>query len=147
MSENQKDPQYKLRWSEDLRDKVMQSAKENNRSINQEIIAKLEDSFSRSYTENVDFAKGYLDSFLRIKATAYYISMNEVKEMYKKDPSPELLYEQTKYELLFREMMRLAEYEEELRNKKMEHQVSDEEFEKMAKQAFENYRQNKKNDK
>lgn len=48
MSENQKEPQYKLRWSEDLRDKVMNSAKEQNRSINAEIIARLEDSFSPS---------------------------------------------------------------------------------------------------
>ncbi|KXZ72133.1 Arc family DNA-binding protein [Acinetobacter venetianus] len=45
MSENQKEPQYKLRWTEDLRDKVMNSAKENNRSINQEIIVRLEESF------------------------------------------------------------------------------------------------------
>ncbi|EML1065934.1 Arc family DNA-binding protein [Acinetobacter nosocomialis] len=46
MSENQRDPQYKLRWSEDLRDKVMNSAKANNRSINQEIILRLEESFN-----------------------------------------------------------------------------------------------------
>ncbi|WP_151956112.1 Arc family DNA-binding protein [Acinetobacter guillouiae] len=45
MSDNQKEPQYKLRWHEDLRDKVMQSAKEQNRSINAEIIARLEKSF------------------------------------------------------------------------------------------------------
>lgn len=46
MSDNQKEPQYKLRWNEELRDKVMISAKENNRSINQEIIARLEQSFT-----------------------------------------------------------------------------------------------------
>ena len=46
MSENQKDPQYKLRWSEDLRDKVAQSAKEHNRSINAEITTRLEESFN-----------------------------------------------------------------------------------------------------
>lgn len=45
MSENQKDPQYKLRWSESLRDKVQESAKLNNRSINAEIIYRLEQSF------------------------------------------------------------------------------------------------------
>lgn len=45
MSENQKEPQYKLRWQESLRNKVMDSAKENNRSINSEIIARLEKSF------------------------------------------------------------------------------------------------------
>ncbi|HCQ9930472.1 Arc family DNA-binding protein [Acinetobacter baumannii] len=46
MSENQKEPQYKLRWNEDLRNKVMNSAKANNRSINQEIIVRLEESFN-----------------------------------------------------------------------------------------------------
>lgn len=46
MSDNQKEPQYKLRWNEELRDKVMVSAKENNRSINQEIISRLEQSFT-----------------------------------------------------------------------------------------------------
>ena len=47
MSENQRDPQYKLRWSEELRDKVTQSAKEHNRSMNADIVARLEDSFTK----------------------------------------------------------------------------------------------------
>jgi hypothetical protein len=45
MSENQRDPQYKLRWSEDLRQKIAQSAKEHNRSMNADIVARLEQSF------------------------------------------------------------------------------------------------------
>ncbi|WP_405210644.1 Arc family DNA-binding protein [Acinetobacter baumannii] len=45
MSENQKDPQYKLRWSEELRDKVAESAKAYKRSMNADIIARLERSF------------------------------------------------------------------------------------------------------
>lgn len=45
MSENQRDPQYKLRWSEELREKIAQSAKEHNRSMNADIIARLEQSF------------------------------------------------------------------------------------------------------
>ncbi|WP_227061849.1 Arc family DNA-binding protein [Acinetobacter pittii] len=45
MSENQKEPQYKLRWSEDLRNKITQSAKDHNRSINAEITTRLEKSF------------------------------------------------------------------------------------------------------
>lgn len=48
MSENQRDPQYKLRWPEDLRDKIMESAKNNNRSINAEICARLEESFTET---------------------------------------------------------------------------------------------------
>lgn len=47
MSENQRDPQYKLRWPEELRDMVSQSAKVNNRSINAEIIYRLEQSFAQ----------------------------------------------------------------------------------------------------
>ncbi|WP_171553584.1 Arc family DNA-binding protein [Acinetobacter sp. Ac_5812] len=56
MSENQKEPQYKLRWSEELRDKVMSSAKENNRSINQEIVSRLEQSFETPYIDAVSDA-------------------------------------------------------------------------------------------
>lgn len=47
MSENQKDPQYKLRWSEELRDKVAKSAKAYKRSMNADIIARLERSFEQ----------------------------------------------------------------------------------------------------
>ena len=45
MSANQRDPQYKLRWSEELRDRITQSAKDHNRSMNADIIARLEASF------------------------------------------------------------------------------------------------------
>jgi DNA anti-recombination protein RmuC len=51
MSENQRDPQYKLRWSEDLRDKVSQSAKEHNRSMNAEICLRLEQSFETTQSQ------------------------------------------------------------------------------------------------
>ncbi|WP_336975665.1 MULTISPECIES: Arc family DNA-binding protein [Acinetobacter calcoaceticus/baumannii complex] len=37
--------QYNLRWSEELRDKIADAAKDNTRSMNQEIIARLEQSF------------------------------------------------------------------------------------------------------
>lgn len=46
MSDNQRDPQYKLRWSEELRDKISRSAKEHNRSMNAEICLRLEQSFA-----------------------------------------------------------------------------------------------------
>lgn len=48
MSENQKEPQYKLRWSEELRDKVVESAKSHSRSINAEICTRLEESFNQT---------------------------------------------------------------------------------------------------
>lgn len=37
--------QYNLRWSEELRDRIAEEAKKNTRSMNQEIIARLEESF------------------------------------------------------------------------------------------------------
>lgn len=37
--------QYNLRWTEELRDKIAEAAKENTRSMNQEIVARLEQSF------------------------------------------------------------------------------------------------------
>lgn len=40
--------QYNLRWSEDLRDKIAAAAKENTRSMNQEVVARLEESFNES---------------------------------------------------------------------------------------------------
>lgn len=40
--------QYNLRWSEELRDKIAEQAKKNTRSMNQEIVARLEDSFNRN---------------------------------------------------------------------------------------------------
>lgn len=38
--------QYNLRWSEELRDRIAEAAKENTRSMNQEVIARLEESFN-----------------------------------------------------------------------------------------------------
>lgn len=51
-----KDPQYKLRWSEELRGKITDAAKENNRSINAEITQRLEDSFTNKSVDP-DFSK------------------------------------------------------------------------------------------
>lgn len=36
--------QYNLRWSEELKEKIAQSAKEHNRSMNADIVARLQDS-------------------------------------------------------------------------------------------------------
>ncbi len=66
MSENQRDPQYKLRWSEELREKVAQSAKKHNRSMNADIIARLEKSFD---DEDLPWLNGTNKEYLeKIKA-------------------------------------------------------------------------------
>lgn len=72
MSENQRDPQYKLRWSEELRQKVAQSAKEHNRSMNADIVARLEQSFEPEIQvhETLEFKlmmQSYLDQAQQIK--------------------------------------------------------------------------------
>ena len=46
MSSGHLHPQYNLRWPEELRQKVVQSAKEHNRSMNADIVARLEESFT-----------------------------------------------------------------------------------------------------
>lgn len=48
--------QYNLRWSEEMRDKIAAVAKENTRSMNQEILARLEQTFSQNQN---DFNAGY----------------------------------------------------------------------------------------
>ena len=56
MSSGHLHPQYNLRWPEELRQKVAQSAKEHNRSMNADIVARLEQSFSQNQN---DFNDGY----------------------------------------------------------------------------------------
>lgn len=41
----QPEPQYKLRLSEELRDKIKESAQQHNRSMNADIVLRLEESF------------------------------------------------------------------------------------------------------
>lgn len=46
MSNKHLNAQYNLRWPDELKEKISQSAKEHNRSMNADIVARLEDSFS-----------------------------------------------------------------------------------------------------
>lgn len=52
----QTDPQYKLRLPADLKEKIKQASDENHRSMNAEIVARLQDSF-----EATDQARKVLD--------------------------------------------------------------------------------------
>ncbi len=77
MSENQKEPQYKLRWSEELRDKVVESAKLHNRSINAEICTRLEESFKKDDSAELD-----KESFLQIVKDQQH-QIDQLQEMVK----------------------------------------------------------------
>ena len=58
MSSGHLHPQYNLRWPEELRQKVAQSAKEHNRSMNADIVARLEQSFEKD--DAAEFDKGFV---------------------------------------------------------------------------------------
>lgn len=50
----QTDPQYKLRMPPELRDKLKAAAEDNHRSMNAEIIARLQESFGEASGEETD---------------------------------------------------------------------------------------------
>lgn len=54
MSSGHLHPQYNLRWPEELRQKVAQSAKEHNRSMNADIVARLEQSFNQGLNHETE---------------------------------------------------------------------------------------------
>tara|TARA_B100000700_G_scaffold189815_1_gene209169 strand:- start:39703 stop:39942 length:240 start_codon:yes stop_codon:yes gene_type:complete len=48
----QTDPQYKLRMPEELRDRLKEAAKDNHRTMNAEIVARLQESFQPSVQQH-----------------------------------------------------------------------------------------------
>lgn len=55
-------PQYKLRMSPELKEQITQRAEKNNRSINAEIVLRLEQSLAQDDSENIiAFDKAWLD--------------------------------------------------------------------------------------
>ncbi|MBJ9904807.1 Arc family DNA-binding protein [Acinetobacter bereziniae] len=56
--------QYNLRWSDELKEKVVEASKNSSRSINQEIVARLEQSFS--FVEEKSAANKKIDVCLQV---------------------------------------------------------------------------------
>ena len=56
MSSKHLNAQYNLRWPDELKEKIAQSAKEHNRSMNADIVARIEQTFSQNQN---DFNAGY----------------------------------------------------------------------------------------
>lgn len=50
MGKNLADVEYKMRMTQDLKNKIVESAKEHNRSMNADIVARLEQSFEKPIT-------------------------------------------------------------------------------------------------
>ena len=58
MSSKHLNAQYNLRWPDELKEKIAQSAKEHNRSMNADIVARLEESFEK--TDQNEFDKEFV---------------------------------------------------------------------------------------
>ncbi|MDC4508855.1 Arc family DNA-binding protein [Acinetobacter baumannii] len=75
---------YNLRLPQELKDKIAQSAKELNRSMNADIVARLEDSFTASNTQlrenETIIDKDLLNELLSMKAELSKISKIIEKE-------------------------------------------------------------------
>lgn len=86
MSSKHLNAQYNLRWPDELKEKIAQSAKEHNRSMNADIVARLEKSFEPElkFTETIEFElmkRSYLDQAKQIK------ELKEMLEQILKKPS------------------------------------------------------------
>lgn len=85
--------QYNLRWSEELRDKIADEAKKNTRSMNQEIVARLEESLQETkYTEE-DFKLKVRNFLSGIFYAGVVLGNEDIKELEKKyatSPSEDL---------------------------------------------------------
>lgn len=85
----QTDPQFKLRYPADLKARIEKSAKSNNRSMNAEIVAALEETYSAQLT---------IGDMMKVAASAYHmikrlIPTNEISEkQFHKTTEPIILY-------------------------------------------------------
>ena len=62
MSSKHLNAQYNLRWPDELKEKIAKSAKEHNRSMNADIVARLEQSFEAQPPDS----KAFEDASVRI---------------------------------------------------------------------------------
>ena len=90
MSSKHLNAQYNLRWPDELKEKIAQSAKEHNRSMNADIVARLEESFNEvehsfkiiSKETTLKVSQDVIDEVLKVMKTknAVSVSLNELHE-------------------------------------------------------------------
>lgn len=110
---SREDPQLKVRLPQELKDKITESASNLGRSINADVVARLEESFQSFTSNKIDFAHGYLIAFLRAQAAIYHAAIMDLGNAFQKEPFPDLLHEQTRYKILFNEINKLIKILEE----------------------------------
>ena len=79
MSSGHLHPQYNLRWPEELRQKVAQSAKEHNRSMNADIVARLEQSFEKD--DAAEFDKGFVLQVIKSQESTITDLTDQIKHL------------------------------------------------------------------
>lgn len=72
--------QYNLRWSDELKEKIALSAKENTRSINQEVIARLEASYKNESQSIRDIPTEELMEELSFRFGGLQVSIEALKK-------------------------------------------------------------------
>lgn len=104
----------KVRVTPEFREKIIATAKENNRSMNQEIVARLEGSFeSTLITEDqkIQYGKGFLSGTATALSILYGNTLNKLQHQYTDNPTPELHLEIEKYKFLIEKLELLADNE------------------------------------
>ena len=77
---------YNLRLPQELKDKIAESAKELNRSMNADIVARLEDSFEKTSIYNLDdipLETLTAHIFKRLNKSGLHLTLEEVEKIKK----------------------------------------------------------------
>lgn len=101
----------KVRVVPEFREKIISTAKNNNRSMNAEIVARLEQSFESSiFTEEqkIEYGKGFLAGTAEALTILYNGMLHGLENSYANDPTPELLLEIEKHKFLIEKFNVLA---------------------------------------
>lgn len=85
---SREDPQFKLRMTEDLKAKVEEAAKANNRSMNAELLARLEASFASVDGDNVTMTRAQLNELVSSIASQVAEQMSGTPEALGRKPKP-----------------------------------------------------------
>lgn len=89
MSSKHLNSQYNLRWPDELKEKIAQSAKDHNRSMNADIVARLEESFNAEEQRGPRMKADLLTFFSGI-LVGYQSQLSKLKtELKKLDQSSE----------------------------------------------------------
>lgn len=89
----QTESQYKMRLSEELRDKIKQSAKEHNRTMNADIVARLEQSFEKPMSQLTTlFSPQELEEITNLAGLMYLKTLNKLTQDMPEEQAKDEIY-------------------------------------------------------